>query len=168
MKKLSFITEEQVLDALNIESFRNLSKDKVMEFVSLIPEMDKDVAISIINQFPAYVESAKAMIEKMTALCETILKENRESLNDAVTAYKKILEDLSNVLERKDVSAEEREQITIKMIDIADKIAEKDTENKEFLKEVLHYGTTVICGVVLLGVVILGVRFKGIGLPKVA
>jgi hypothetical protein len=29
-------------------------KKKIMEFASLIPNMDKDVAISIINQFPAY------------------------------------------------------------------------------------------------------------------
>ena len=32
----NLVTESQVKNALNIESFRNLSKDKIMEFVSLI------------------------------------------------------------------------------------------------------------------------------------
>ena len=48
------VSEDQVKKALQIDSFRNLSKDKIMEFASFIPHMDKDVAIAIINQFPAY------------------------------------------------------------------------------------------------------------------
>lgn len=40
------------LKALAIEDFRNISKDKIMEFVSAIPNMDKEVAIKIIEQFP--------------------------------------------------------------------------------------------------------------------
>ena len=48
------VSEDQVKKALHIDSFRNLSKDKIMEFASLIPNMDKDVAISIINQFPQH------------------------------------------------------------------------------------------------------------------
>lgn len=58
------VSEEQVKKTLQIDSFRNLSKDKIMEFASLIPYMDKDVAIAIINQFPAYVESSRNMIEQ--------------------------------------------------------------------------------------------------------
>lgn len=58
------VSEDQVKKALQIDSFRNLSKDKIMEFASLIPHMDKDVALAIINQFPAYVESSRNMIEQ--------------------------------------------------------------------------------------------------------
>ncbi|MCI8658553.1 MAG: hypothetical protein HFF72_14240, partial [Oscillospiraceae bacterium] len=47
-----YISEEAVKRALKIDSFRNLSKDKVMQFASMIPYMDRDVAIAIINQFP--------------------------------------------------------------------------------------------------------------------
>ena len=43
------VSEDQVKKALHIDSFRNLSKDKIMEFASLIPNMDKDVAISIMR-----------------------------------------------------------------------------------------------------------------------
>jgi hypothetical protein len=49
-----YVNEKAVKRALGIDSFRNVSKDKIMEFASLIPYMDKDVAIAIINQFPVY------------------------------------------------------------------------------------------------------------------
>ena len=37
----SLVSESQVKNALNIDSFRNLSRDKIIEFVLLIPNMDK-------------------------------------------------------------------------------------------------------------------------------
>ncbi len=47
-----YVSEESVKKALKLDSFRNLSKEKVMQFASMIPYMDKEVAIAIINQFP--------------------------------------------------------------------------------------------------------------------
>ena len=42
-----YVNEKAVKRALGIDSFRNVSKDKIMEFASLIPYMDKDVAPSV-------------------------------------------------------------------------------------------------------------------------
>lgn len=159
------ITQEQVLKALNIESFRNLSKDKIMEFVSLIPNMDKDVAISIINQFPAYAELASNMVVQLNAMCDAALKENSISQKEAIEAYKLILDSLSEVLKKEDISSEERDAITDKMILVADKISAKDTENKEFINNILKYGTPIIGGILILGAAILGVNAKGTKIP---
>ena len=166
MSKQYFVSEGQVLEALNIESFRNLSKEKIMEFVSLIPEMDKDVALSIINQFPVYVESAKTMVEQMNQLCDNLLRDNRASQEDAIMAYKSILKSLNEALERDDTSSEEQEWITNKMIDVADKIAAKDTENKAFLERMYQRGTTIIGMALLFGLALLGVKVKGT-IPRV-
>ena len=45
-KKVKYRSEEDVKKALGIETFRNLSKDKVIEFMSLAPQMDKEVMLS--------------------------------------------------------------------------------------------------------------------------
>ena len=71
-------SEEAVKKALKIESFRNLTKDKVMEFTSMIPYMEKEVALEIIKQFPVYVEFVESAIENYTQLCKTILETNKE------------------------------------------------------------------------------------------
>ena len=92
------VSEDQVKKALQIDSFRNLSKDKIMEFASLIPHMDKDVAIAIINQFPAYAESSRNMIEQYNVMCDKVLQSNDDSRRDAVMAYKTILDDLNEAI----------------------------------------------------------------------
>lgn len=131
---------EEVKQALKIDSFRNVTKDKLIEFVSAIPNMDKDVAMEIIGQFPSYVEYTTNMITQLNTMCDNVLKENSASQKDAVEAYKKILDDLGELLKKETITGEERTQITEQMILVADRISAKDTENKDFLNGILRYG----------------------------
>lgn len=156
---------EDVKRALGIDSFRNLSKDKIIEFVSAIPNMDKDVAMKIIDQFPSYTESATNMITQLNTICDNVLKENGESRKDAIEAYKKVLTDLGELLKKDNISPEERAVITDKMLTIADRISSKDTENKEFLANLIKCSATIVGGALLLGAVILGVNVKGTKIP---
>lgn len=159
------VSEQQVKNALKIDSFRNLSKDKIMEFVSLIPNMDKEVAIAIVNQFPEYVGLATSMVEQLNVICDDILSNNDASQKEVVSAYKKILDDLGEILKKDNISEDQRQQITKDMIDIADRISAKDTENKKFLERIYKYGASIIGGALILGAVILGVNVKGKQLP---
>lgn len=159
------VTEDEVKKALAIDSFRNMSKDKIMEFVFAIPNMDKDVAIKIIDQFPAYTESANKMLAQLNTMCNNAMKENGESQKEAIEAYKKILDDLGELLKKDTITAEERVQITEQMITIADRISAKDTENKDFLTGIIKYGVSIIGGSLLLGAAILGVNIKGTKIP---
>ena len=162
----NLVSEKQVKEALQIDSFRNLSKEKVMEFASLIPNMDKDVAISIINQFPEYTKSSKDILEKFNQMCDSVLNSNKESQKETILAYKLILEELSSALNNENISSEERIKITDKMIEVADKISAKDTENKQFLDNMIKYGGSLAAGALILGAVILGVNVNGVELPK--
>lgn len=159
------VTENEVKKALAIDNFRNISKDKIMEFVSAIPNMDKDVAIKIIEQFPAYTESANNMLAQLNTMCNNAMKENGESQKEAIKAYKKILDDLGELLKKDTITAEERVQITEQMITVADRISAKDTENKDFLKGIIKYGVPIIGGALVLGAAILGVNIKGTKIP---
>ena len=161
----TLISEESVKKVLNIESFRNLSKEKIVEFISLIPNMDKDVAISIINQFPAYAEMAGNMIAQLNTMCDSAIKEAGKSQKESIESYKLILSELGNLLQKDNISAEERALITDKMILIADRISAKDSEYKEFLLDALKIGVPVLGGALLLGAAILGVNTRGTKIP---
>ena len=161
------VTENEVKKALAIEDFRNISKDKIMEFVSAIPHMDKEVAIKIIEQFPSYAESANNMIAQLNTLCSNAMKENGESQKEVIGTYKKILDDLGELLKKDTNTAEERAQITKQMIEVADRISAKDTENKEFLSGITKYGGHIIVSALVLGAVILGVNVKGVKIPTI-
>lgn len=162
----AFVSVDEVKNALKIDSFRNLSKDKIMEFVSLIPNMDKEVAIKIIEQYPAFAKLSESMVAQLNKMCDTALEKNEESQRLTIQAYKQILDELSNQLHMEDISKEEREKITKQMIEIADKISVKDTENKAFIDKMAKYSTGFAIGVVVLGAAILGVNIKGKDIPK--
>jgi len=158
-------TENEVKKALAIDSFRNMSKDKIMEFVSAIPNMDKDVAIKIIGQFPAYTGFAPTMLAQLNTTCDNAMKENGESQKEVIEAYKKILDDLGERYKKDTITSEERAEIIEQMISIADRISVKDTENKDFLNGLIKDEVQIIIGALVLGVVILGVNVKGIKIP---
>lgn len=131
-----FITEEEVKHALKIDSFRNLSKDKIMQFASMIPYMDKEVAISVINQFPTFVEFGKSAIGCYLEMCDNILSYNKESQTAAIMGFQTILDSLSRRMDKPDLCEEERKAITDDMISVAEKIAEIDIQNKRFLNRI--------------------------------
>lgn len=162
----TLVSVEEVKNALKIDSFRNLSKDKIMEFVSLIPNMDKEVAIKIIEQYPAFAKLSESIVAQLNKMCDTALEKNEGSQRLTIQAYKQILDELSNQLHTEDISKEEREKITKQMIEIADKISIKDTENKAFIDKIVKCGTGIAIVAFVLGAVILGVNIKEKDIPK--
>lgn len=155
------VNEEDVKNALKIDSFRNLSKSKIMEFVSLIPNMDKEVAIKIIEQYPTFARMSEVMVEQLSKMCDAALQKNEESQKLTIQAYQKIIDELSLQLQRGEISKEEKEELIRRMIELADRISDKDTENKTFIDKMVKYKAAFAVGVVLLGAAILGVSVKG-------
>lgn len=147
-----YVNEKAVKRVLGIDSFRNVSKDKIMEFASMIPYMDKDVAIAIINQFPVYADFGKATIEQYTQACSNILEKNKESQVAVINGYQTILDALAKRIEKENITETERKSITEDMIAVADKIAAADLQNKKFLEKM---GTKLLWAV--------GIGFAAIG-----
>lgn len=163
-----YISENAVKRALKIDSFRNLSKDKIMQFASMIPYMDKDIAISIINQFPTLAEFGEIAISGYFSICDKLLEQNKENQVAVIKGYQTILDALSKRMEIDSITEEERKSITEDMITVADKIAEADWRNKKFLERT---GTKILLGVLSVAALVgagLGIRsaFGDNGLPQ--
>ena len=166
-----YVTEQDVKKALKIESFRNISKDKIMEFASMIPYMDKELAIAIINQFPNYADFIKVTISSYMQTCDKILVNNRESQVAVIHGYQTILDSLAKRMENGCETEQERQAITIDMISVADKINEVDLQNKKFLERMedkLLFA--MVCAIAAAGAAI-GIHSSfggGSSLPQVA
>lgn len=141
------ISEEQVMNVLRVDSFQNLSQDKYAEFLSLIPKMDKDVAVAIINQLPEFTESATHIVAQLNELCDNILKSNDSSHKEAINSYKMILDKLGEMLKQEDITSEEKQKIIEMMVYVADHISMKDTENKGFLLKILKIGVLSLAAI---------------------
>ena len=155
MKK-KYMSEEDVKEVLNISDFRSLSKEKVMEFISIIPKVDKEVAMNIINQFPNYVDMAKNMVGGMIHLCDEALQDVKIGKKDVIESYKIVLETLKEQLNDERLTIEEKNKITDDMIAVAEKIDNVNDKHQNFIKDMITKVGSVSLGIVVLGVAILG------------
>jgi len=142
-----------------------LSEDDKKDAISYYLEIIDDKIDNGISE-----EAAVSSLGNIDDLIKIILDDdynsNKESQKETILAYKLILEELSSALNNENISSEERIKITDKMIEVADKISAKDTENKQFLDNMIKYGGSLAAGALILGAVILGVNVNGVELPK--
>lgn len=163
-----FLTAEQVKGYLNISDFRHLTKEKLIEFVSAIPYMDKEVAIKIIEQFPEYSRLADTLVTQLKSSSDTIAESNSESIQLSMEGYKDVLSALKDLMESQNLDASDRRYYAEKMVEIADKMATLDAKNKEFLID-LNKSTTWFAALTLLACsTILGARIVGLRVPQLS
>ncbi|MRJ47077.1 hypothetical protein [Fundicoccus ignavus] len=152
------ISEEKAKEMIGISNWREMSKNKIVDFINLIPNIDREVAMKAIEQFPAYANLSKEMVTQLYGLTQKALESNEQSNSASIKAYQSILDELGIILQKENISTEERQYVIDKMVEVADKISVKDIENKDLLDKWLRYGGTVASGLLVLGSVILGVK----------
>ena len=160
-----FTTADQVKEYLNIPDFRHVTRDKLIQFVSLIPDMDREVAIKTIEQFPEFCGCATIMVRHYESMCDSILTKNGNSVQSVMDGYKQTLEILKDLASANDIDSTDKRYFAEKMVDVADKMAALDTRNKEFLAGVLKGITCFVAAVILICAAVLGVRVKGTEIP---
>ena len=126
------LNEQQVLKKLDIDDFRHLTKDKVIEMFSMIPEMDPEVAKAAISKFPEFASTMRQIIKECKETVKSGLKSNDASIKEYYETTKIVLNSLDKLLKDKNLSTEDKMMIVEKMQDILKNLDEKDTENKRF------------------------------------
>lgn len=130
-------TEIELKKRLGIDSWRNLSKDKFMMFISDLPNMNKEVALEIIGRFPDFANLVMGTFVHVQEQATQGLRFNHESQKKVHQAFKQYRRILSRELEREDLTSEDRFRILGLLKDAIDAEALKDRDNKEFLKQII-------------------------------
>lgn len=149
-KKL--LNEQQVLKELGVKDFRHVSKDKLMKFASMLGDMDPEVAKKALDQFPECAKTASEIVARYKDVAEKGITANEESEKEFYSACNRILDSLEKDLDRGGLTFEERNKITDKMIDVAERMSAKDQESKDFIRQVVFS----VAGVAALGILTLG------------
>lgn len=161
-KKLS---EKDVLKKLDIQDFRDITKDKVMGFVSILPNMDTEVAKKAIEQFPEFIKFSTEAFKDYRGVLEKTLDANEKSSKDCFNMYEKVLSILEKCSLKEDISFEEKKYYFDKMFEIIQMVEKKDSENKAFYQKVINAGATVLVAIVGIGAAAIGVK-SDINLPR--
>jgi hypothetical protein len=148
--------EEQVKKALKIDSWRNLSKDKLLDFVAEMPKLDKDVAMRIIAQFPEFkslVSDGFSQLEKQVKTAHRFNWKSQKRVHEAFKEYRALL---NRELDRENLTPEDRWRILDLFNEAVKAEAEKDSENKALIVKILVGAVTVIVALVGLAITFVG------------
>ena len=135
------LTEQIVLKKLGIPDFRHMTKDKIVQFASVLPRMDPEVAKKALEQFPEFAKSATEIVSYYKDVVYKGLDENTASVNSFYAMCDAINDTLHEQLQDEHLTFEEKSVIIDKMIELAKMKAEKDTENKKFISAVIGKGS---------------------------
>ena len=130
------ISEKRALKKLGIPDFRHMTKDKIVQFTSMIHKMDPEVAKAAIEQFPEFKGMALEIVNTYKAVIDRLCESNDHSQDQFYSICNSIIESLKKELEMPDLSSSDRDRIENKMIEIAKMVGDKDSENKHYLTKI--------------------------------
>ena len=153
---MGYKSEAEIKKALRIDSWRNLSKDKMIRFAAMMPNMDTEVALKIVEQFPVFKDFARDVVDAMKEAHESTLSANKQSQDHFHRACQEIREILKGELSKDNLSWEEEKFLIEKIQETARMEFQKDSENKQFLdgmlkKAVVGAGAALALGVAFVG-----------------
>ena len=159
MKRM--LTEQQVLKKMDIPDFRHVTKDKIITFASMLPNMDPEVAKKALEQFPDFAKTSLEVMKEYKAFFETVVEKGSEEVKSVNEMYNRVMDNLEKMLNKENLSFEEQKFILEQMKEVADKVDKKDTEHKNFLLKALAISGTVAAGIVVSLVSAIGSNILG-------
>lgn len=142
--------EAYVLDLLKKDNFRGISKDNVMNLVSILDKVDPEVAKALIAQMP---EAVRGMVEIEQFYADLLSRSIESCTASAESCYStedRIIDTLAKEV-GKDIPFEQKQYFVGKMEDAAVRKEAKDTEHRSTLVTILEVGGMALgAGVIFL------------------
>lgn len=150
--KNTIITEEQLLNSLDIPDWRHMSKDKIMTFATSLPYLDPEIAKAALQQFPNFKDLSNEIVISMKNSLNEITEKGDKSNNRVYQVNTQILNALENRLQKPFLLPGERAKIIDAMLEVSKNINEADKTHKQFL---LH-GLRQVAGVAAVALSVAG------------
>ena len=155
------VSETEAKKALGIETWRNLSQDKFMNFLALLPDLDKETQLRAIEQIPNIVGFIVNSNEKIIEASKNITEKNKEATDMLINSLREMQTCFQDQLKREDLSTDDRLLFSERLIELAKIYVEIDKTNKGFLEK--HFGIIVSAAILGLGIITWVVGGKGGG-----
>lgn len=101
-----------------------------MKFTSSLPDMEPSVAISALQQFPKFAETSIEIIECYKQIVGKELDHNADNMKSFNDTCQVVIVSLQSLLDKDDLTFEEKNKVIDKMMSVLQMQADKDSENK--------------------------------------
>ena len=146
------VNRKNLLKEMNIKNFNYMTVDDVITLANRMPNMDRELARQVISEFPDFVQDSKMLVSSMKENVDLAFSANRESMMAVYDSCNRTLDYCFKRLESNDITEEERNKLMEMVLDVNEMMRLKDTENKEFISDIIGKGLSVL-GAVAVGVV---------------
>ncbi|WP_206448804.1 hypothetical protein [Agrococcus sp. KRD186] len=153
---MTYQDEESIKSALQIDSWRNLSKEKFLAFAGNLDKIDKDVALAIVGEFTNFKALASDALHEVTQQFEAVLRSHDEGSKDAYKGWKRYQKQLQRELDRPDLTSEERYQFLMEFRAASEAISKDGDKRNAFLLKIAGVAATVVVTIVAAAVAVLG------------
>lgn len=157
-RPVRYKSEDELKKALEIDSWRNLSRDKMIRFAAMMPDMDTELALKIVEQFPEFKRFALEALDVMEKRHESTLSHNRKSQEDLHQTFQEVRAILKDELNKEDLSWDQRKYLIELIVETGNREFAKDSENKRFLDALFTKAAFVGVAAISLGIIFVGGR----------
>jgi len=123
-KKYQLMNIDDVKDYLGIDSFREVTKDQVIQLVSSLHMMDPEVAKEALAQLPTYLKATNELLNTLRASCNELLSEVKKDDAETIKSFQRTLDHCEILLQRPDISISESMEVIDKEVEINTLVSE--------------------------------------------
>ena len=134
------IAEKKALELMQKDNFRGISKDNVMQLMSILDKVDPEVAKSIIAQLPEAIHGSVELEKAYSTVLAKGLSSAESTILSCFETEDEIILSLKKELEREDTTFEQKQFYYEKMEAAVIRKESKDTEHRSTILTVLRYG----------------------------
>ena len=139
------IREADLLKMLDIPSFRHMTKDKLVSFVSALPNIDPEVAKKALEQFPELASALAGITDHYKSIISECLAGSDGDTRVCLEECRAINESIRGELSRDDFSPEQRKKLIDQSLQVVSMMREIDREAKRYRINVAYAASAVFC-----------------------
>lgn len=149
--KKVLLSEKEILKKLDIPNFRHMTKEKIIDFSSQIPNMEPEVVKTALQQFPHFAKMASEVVTCYKELMGQTLKENAISTKSFYESCDSVIDALKSLLDKDKLKFKQKRVIIDNIMEILKMKNSKDSEQKEWLTNFVK--NVSVAAVAIVGVV---------------
>ena len=155
---MNTINEKQALEVLNANSFREISKEKILNFMSMLPNMEPEVAKKALDQFPQFGTCASKVLGDYKELTEKAIESSDANLADTLRGRLITIDGLNKMLESDNLTFEQKMDVAKEMAELSNQNSEDVRRDNAFKLEVLGIAASLFFAALGAAASILGGR----------
>ncbi|WP_276975763.1 hypothetical protein [Flavobacterium filum] len=109
------ISEKELKNELSINNWTEITKEKLLKFIELMPKLDKDVQLSVLNQIP---DLANISREAITGIIE-VAKLKKDITKSTLSNLENIASYLGSFSKNENLTLDERKYVIDKLMEVA-------------------------------------------------